>query len=193
MKQKLNLFQILGFLLILSSLGLLLGSKLVQIQNNKTTAQIRDTLEAMLPEPMAGNPADYSEADMPVFQLEGEDFSGLVSFPAYSVSLPIGSNWDSEKLSVYPCRYWGSAYDCSMVIGGSDKEGQFGLCGRLDLGDKVVITDVIGVQFTYEVARIDRYKQADEKILLDEWWDLTLFVKDTGAGTYIVVRCLLTA
>ena len=189
MKGKWNVFQWLGLVLILISLCLLVGSELLAGYHQKKAEALTDQLSAMLPQRTAGTPEDYSDPEMPILQLEGQDFSGLIQIPAFGVTLPIGSRWDRNLVSQYPCRFWGSAYDSTLVLGGKDREGQFDFCTRMDHGDVVMITDMTGTQFRYTVSRIDRSKDASAEILSEDAWDLTLFARDSGSMDYIIVRC----
>lgn len=190
MMGRLNWFQKLGFLLILLSGLILLGSELMAGRNRAQTEKLIEQMEAILPENGQGLPEVYSDPAMPVLQLEGEDFCGLLKVPSYGVTLPVGSEWDDGSIAAYPRRFWGSAYDRSLVIGGSDRKGQFDFCARLDIGDKVRVTDMEGTCFSYEVVRIDRKKQLDAETLLENQWDLTLFTQESDSRNYILVGCM---
>lgn len=192
MKNKLNLLQKFGFLLILLSLCLLVGRELLGAYSRRQTEMITDQIEAILTEQIAGSPEDYTDPNMPVLQLDGRDFSGLIRIPAFGVHLPIGNDWDADPFSIYPRRFWGSVYDNSLILGGSDRKGQFDFCNRIDIGDKILITDLTGAQFSYEVARIERHSHADTQALLESSWDLTLFVRDSSSLDYIFVRCMFS-
>ena len=189
MRGKLNFLQKIGFLLVFLSLALFLGFELVTAQNLKKTEKLAEKLESIFIHPVEGHPENYSNAVMPLLQLDGTDFVALMQAPAFGVSLPVGSEWSTENIYRYPCRFWGSAYDGSLVIGGTDGTGQLAFCGRLDLGDVITITDMAGTQFTYEVVKIQRSSQADSEKLLEGDWDLTLFVRDSSTLDYILVRC----
>ena len=187
MKHKGNIFQLLGFLLILASLCLLLGGELMEMLQTRKAEKTAAEITAMLPSQSIGIPEDYTNTDMPVLQLKGQDYSGLLRVPAFGVYLPISSSWDSGSLNACPRRFWGSVYDNSLVIGGSTD--QFGFCSRADLGDHILVTDMEGAQFRYEVARIERHPHADADTLLQPDWDLTLFARDSGSMNYIFLRC----
>lgn len=192
MKNKLNLLQTLGFLLMLLSLCLLLGRELLGVYSRRQAEMTAEQIEAILPERTDGSPEDYTNPDMPVFQLDGRDFSALIRIPAFGVLLPVCNDWETGPFLAYPRRFWGSVYDNSLVIGGSDRNGQFDFCKRLDIGDEITITDMVGAQFSYEVARIERHANADSQKLLEPSWDLTLFARDSSSLNYIFVRCLFS-
>ena len=181
--------QKLGVFLIFLSLALLIGSEVSAKINCGKVEALAERLEAMLPATRQGDPVDYSDPNMPVLHLEGRDYVALLQVPAYGVSLPVASDW-STNLTAGPCRFWGSAYDSSLILGGSHRAGQLDFCGRLDIGDKITITDMAGARFTYETVKIERSPNADAEKLLAGQWDLTLFVRDSASTNYILVRCL---
>lgn len=133
----------------------------------------------------------YSVMEMPVLEIEGQDFSGIVDIPAFGLMLPIYNTWDSRKVTSFPCRFYGTVYDGSLIVGGSDQEGQFDCFEKIQNGSTVIITDMTGAEFYYTVVRIDRAKSAEADILINEDADLTLFVRDAYSLDYIIVRCAL--
>ena len=81
-------------------------------------------------------------------------------------------------------------YGNSLIIGGSSQKGQFDFCEKMDLGDKITITDMTGTEFSYEVVRIDRRKNVQTETLQEGSYDLTLFVQDRISRAYIIARCM---
>lgn len=189
MNRKFNFLQIIGFLLVLLSFSVLIGSEWISNRNSQHLQELTLTIQSRLPERIQGDPESYSDAAMPVLEIDGMDFCGLLELPAFGLSLPIGSSWDVNSLSRYPCRFWGSTYDSSLIIGGANKQDHFGFITRLDIGDKISVTDMTGTEFSYEVTRIDRRSHADMDSFLESSSDLTLFVKDKLSQNYIIVRC----
>ena len=189
MKGKGKLFQILGIVLILLSSALLLGSQILTHQRGTEAKALAVQIAQLLPPRTEGTTADYSDPAMPVWQLQGEDFLGLIEVPSFGAALPIHALWEDGKLSSYPCRYWGSIYDGTLILGGSSGAGQFDFCERLDLGERILITDMQGTQFPCAVERIERADAPDYGKLSEGNYPLTLFAK-TSAGNYIVIRCV---
>ena len=95
-------------------------------------------------------------------------------------------------MASHPCRFWGSVYDSSLVIGGADQQGQFDFCDQIDIGNAVIITDMTGAAFSYTVACVERAARADADWLLSEDYDLTIFAKDAFSLEYLAVRCRLS-
>lgn len=190
MKKKRNIFQILGFLLIFLSLAVLGGREVLGIWSSQRSEALLQRIEPMLPPRTAGIPEARSDPDMPVLQLDGEDFCAIVSVPSFGVTLPVGNEWSEGPFMLYPHRFWGGVYDHSLIIGGSGGKGQFDFFGRLDLGDRVVITDMTGAQYSYEVGRIDRSRHVDMQTLRKTESDLILFARDETSLDHIIVRCI---
>jgi len=192
-KKNFSYLQILGIGLILCSAGLLLFQHFRAHSAVKSAKAVVSQIEALLPVRSTGVPGIYADPAMPVLELDGEDFSGLLDVPAFGVTLPVGSIWDTGKLGFYPCRFWGSANDNSLVIGGTDQQGQFDFCDKIDLGAIITVTDMTGAEFTYSVSQVDRAKHADTGWLCSEDHDLTLFARANFSLEYIAVRCSLSS
>lgn len=189
MKRRMNVFEFLGVSLIVCSLGLVLFTRICIHSTQKKAADIAGRIEAVLPEATPGFPGDYADSAMPVLQLEGEDYTGLLKIPGYGLTLPVAAEWDSFHSFSCPARFYGSVYDGTMIIGGNDQQGQFDFFHRMNPGDTVRITDMLGTEFSYTVDRIDRSKSADYDILASGGYPLTLFVRGAYAAEYILVRC----
>ena len=189
MKKRFNFFQILGISLLAVSLGLLLYSRIQAGRAANSCESVIAQMESLLPERTVGVPEDFTEMGMPVLQLGKQDFCGLVEVPAFGVKLPIYNNWETGKLTFFPCRFWGTVYDGSLVLGGADQDGQFDFCDQIQNGSYVTVTDMTGSEFTYTVTRIDRSKNADAGTLLKEGFDLVLFARDSYSLEYLIVRC----
>ena len=178
-----------GMLLLCGGLGLLLGSQLLAQKALEKTAGVLKQMEAVLPERSPGVMDSYSVPEMPVLQVKGEDFIAVLELPALGITLPVGSSWDTRKVREFPCRFTGSVYDGTLIIGGSDQKGQFENFEQLEDGSAVILTDMTSAEFSYTIERIERAKSARADILTDDSCDLTLFVRDAYSMEYLLVRC----
>lgn len=192
MRGNWNWLQKLGFLLVLLSCLGLLGTQLLAKRNQTVARDLANRIASMLPPASEGLPGEYSDPAMPVLQVDGVDFAGLIRVASFGITLPIADSWENGAVSACPRRFWGSVYDNSLILGGSSASGQFAFCGEMDLGDTIVITDMTGAEFSYEAARIDRRKEATMQTLQEEGYDLTLFVRDDASMNYIIVRCVFS-
>ena len=182
-------FLILGICLILASIGFGLFFGIRGYLGEKECREIAAQLEAALPERTPGAGKDYILSDMPVWNLSGVDYVALLEVPAFGVTLPVADQWNADMLHISPCRFSGSAYDCTMVIGGTDSQGQFFFCDQIDQGAFCYLTDMTGRRFAYTVVRVDRGEHADAQWLTSGQYDLTLFCRDAYSMGYIAVRC----
>ena len=92
-------------------------------------------------------------------------------------------------LCTYPCRFHGSVYDGTLVIGGYDQVGQFDFFDRINPGAHIYVTDMTGTEFEYHVVRIDRAKEINAEKLMNQNAGLTLFVRNRYSMEYLIVRC----
>ncbi len=190
MKRKLtSLLLVLGAVLILCSVGLL---AIYQIRMHRA-AQRNEAAAAQLTALFAVRiPADgeeFFDSNMPVLEIDGTDYVGLLEIPALGAAIPVADQWNDGFLSASTGRFCGSAYDNTLVIGGPDHSGQFDFCDKIELGAVISVTDMAGTQFSYTVARVDRSSSAEHDWLADGKHDLTLFCRGAFSLEYIAVRC----
>lgn len=189
MRKRSKIFFALGLLLILGSLVILAVSWFQAQRAQDNAAKVLSQIQAVLPEKSVGTKDIYSSMEMPVLQIDNQDFIGIIDIPAFGITLPVYSTWDARKVTSFPCRFSGTVYDGSLIVGGTDQQGQFDCFDRLQHGNTVTVTDMNGAEFSYTVSRIDRAKSAEADVLIDEMFDLTLFVRDAFSLEYIIVRC----
>ena len=184
-KRKLSLPLILGACLVLGSLCFVAVFQLRMHSASHKSHAAAAQLQTLLLERVPGIAEGYPESQMPVLEIGGTDYVALLEIPLLDVSVPVADQWTQTACG----RFWGSAYDHTMVIGGPDHPGLFDFCDDIAVGTTLSVTDMTGTQFTYTVIRVDRAKHAESQWLLDEEHDLTLFCRDAASFEYIAVRC----
>lgn len=189
-KRKIPPLLILGVCLVVVSCALMIAHRIRMHTGAAHSSRIALQLEEILPERTAGIPGMYPDSGMPVLQMDGEDYAALLEIPAFGLTLPVADGWDSNLLSRSPARFWGSAYDGTLIIGGADDPRQFGFCDKIQHGAQIVVTDMTGARFTYTVSEVNRAKHAETQWLMDGDSDLTLFCHDLYSMEYIAVRCV---
>ena len=188
-KRKFPLLFALGICLILASVSLVLIFQIRMHTGAQHSQKILSRMEQLLPERSPGTPGVYLTSGMPVLEIENVDYVAMLEVPAFGVALPVADPWDSNELSRSPRRFFGSAYDNSLIIGGVSDPRQFGFCSQIEHGVRITVTDMTGAQFAYTVSGVDRARHADAQWLMDGDSDLTLFCHDTYSMEYIAVRC----
>ena len=183
---------VVGIVLIAISLCMVVVSQIRAHMGADKSQQIVRKLQELLPPETTGVPGVSQNTGMPVLQIHGRDYVALLEIPSLEVILPVANEWDNDRLYESPARFCGSAYDNTMVIGGTDYSGQLSFCGEIEHGTVVNVTDMTGAKFTYQVSRIDRAGDADTRWLSHGDFDLTLYCRDTYSMEYIAVRCMIT-
>ena len=171
--------------------GLLLAAAW-QVRMHHSAQKSRETarqLQTLLPERTPGAAVEFLDPRMPALEIDGTDYVGLLEIPAFGVGLPIEDGWKGGTRTSAVRRFWGSAYDRALVVGGPDHPGQFDFCDDINIGTPVTVTDMTGVQFSYIVSWVDRAKRADARWLTESGHALTLFCWDVYALEYVAVRC----
>ena len=190
MKSRLTKFlEIAGISLLALSLGMLLLSGVLQKQWAAEARETAELLSTYLPQIQNGLPDDRVNPTMPVLEIDGNNYAGTLEIPAYDTFLPIGGQWSRTKILRYPCIYTGSIFDDSLILGGSDAPGQLDFMKKISNGDLLWITDMTGIRMCYEVSAIERTTDVSAEHLSKKESDLILFVRNTYAFDYTVVRC----
>lgn len=133
------------------------------------------------------------DMEMPIQEIEGNEYIGVVDIPSLGLSLPVMSEWSYPKLKLAPCRYHGSAYTGCLTIVAHNYRAHFGLVRYVPVGTQVFFTDVKGRQFSYEVSAVESIEATAIEDAVSKAWDLTLITCTTGGQARLAVRCLKTA
>lgn len=129
------------------------------------------------------------EMEMPVKEIDGYDYVGVVEIPVLGLELPVISEWSYPALRVSPCRHGGSVYLDDMIIAAHNYSAHFGSLKELQMGDGVRFTDMDGNEFSYEVVAREMLMPTELEVLESGDWDLTLFTCTIGGQYRVVVRC----
>lgn len=191
-KRAVPILVLLSICLILMSLSLLAIFQIRMHLGAQQCKNIVSLMDQILPDRTAGIPGMNPASCMPVLEIEGTDYVALLEIPSFGITLPVADKWQSNKLPGSPARFYGSAYDNTLIIGGADDSRQFGFCDKIELGALVTVTDMTGARFSYAVSSVERAKHAKTQWLADADCDLTLFCYDIYSMEYIAVRFVLT-
>ena len=131
------------------------------------------------------------EGEMPVIEIDGYDYIGVLQIPSLDLTLPVISDWSYPALQIAPCRYEGSAYDGGMVIAGHNFDSHFGKLSQLEPGDEIKFIDLSGNTFTYAVAETEVLEATAIEEMVTGGWDLTLFTCTLSGQTRFTVRAAL--
>lgn len=179
----------LGIILISLSVLVVVHSYVSQKKANKEIPQIVSSLYDLMPETHGGYLDDRADYSMPSVELNKKDYMGVIEIPLYHITLPFKANWDSKDAETIPCRYYGSIYNGSLIIGAS--ESNIRCSDVISIGDDITVTDMTGAMFSYTVSDIIITDIIEAEALTNENADLTLFVKDALSNEYTIIFCNL--
>lgn len=127
--------------------------------------------------------------DMKSVEVNGQSFVGIITIPAIDIRLPIQTEWSSVNAKTSPCRYKGSVYDNNLIVAGHNYQKHFGNLKNLVTGDTIIVTDVDGRQYYYEVTYIEDIGTYDVDAMDEGEWDFTVFTCTIGGASRVTVRC----
>ncbi|MBP3322194.1 MAG: sortase [Clostridia bacterium] len=182
---------VIGFLLIAGGLTVLIADKISTETVEYDAESALKTAQELMPDRVDLYPEERSKDYMPAMEIKGLNIAGIIDLPDQDYKAVFRSTWDADHARALPCRYTGSVYNRTLVIGAYGGTGQFDFAKRLDAGQILYITDMEGGRYRYEIKRIEHAKRISEKKLTSGDWDLTLFVKQTSGG-YLLLRCRVT-
>lgn len=178
---------ILGILCILLSVILFIKNKYQELDTGKKSKEILDIIETKI------NVSDKVEiknnTEDLVLNISGYDYIGVISIPSLNIKLPIMNETDYDRLAISPCKYYGNITTNDLVLCAHDYVNQFGKISNLKEKDIVIITDVLGNDYVYEVVLTEELNPTDITNMIDSSFDLTLYTCSYGALKRITVRC----
>lgn len=196
MKRKIgNLLMTLGTLLILAALCL----TIYNIWESRKADQNSSEILAHLEDEMENEDEDqdpdiplyqlYPDMEMPVYEVDGIAYIGVLEIPVLGLKLPVASEWSYPNLRSSPCRYLGSAYQDNMIIAGHNYNRHFGRLKDLGIGDEIRFTDADGNIFNYQVADLESLPGTAVEDMEAGEWDMTLFTCTYGGKSRVAIRC----
>ena len=187
---------VLGVVLLLAAGGLYAYNRYEDAhagaEAQTVVADLQQKVETPEPEAESG-PLD---PELPVVEIDGNEYVGEISIPAIGIDLPVMSEWSYAGLKVAPGRYSGSTYADNMVVCAHNYAKHFSPIKWLALGSEVYFTDMEGQRWSYEVSNVETIQPTDiDKMITasdEDAWDLTLFTCTTGGRARCAVRCTRT-
>lgn len=150
----------------------------------KDLPAVTEKLEAAFSERSAAVFEERSNTEMPMIDINGGDYIGILELPQRNIKLPVAAAGSKEKSC--PARYEGSIYNGSLIIGGKYGVG-FDFADKADAGESVRFTDITGKCYELEIIRISRAEKTDAEHLEFSEPGLILFTEKSGKT--IVIRC----
>jgi len=180
---------IVGIVLIVAAIAVVVFSELSAGKAESDCKALVAKLRELMPENYAGQPDDRVNLSMPMVEVDGKNYVGIVQLPKYDRELPVSAQWDANAVTATPCRYTGSIYDGTLIIGGSDNDGQFDFMKLITMGDEISVTDMTGGKYRYTVTWVENSKDVSTQALSGGDDALVIFARNTYSLDNTIVRC----
>ena len=195
-----NTLILLGLLLLLGAGGLTAYNIWDGIRAERASQHIiqemdigQDLVEALDREP-------DDDPEMPVIEVEGNYYIGILEIPSLQLTLPVMDRWDYTRLKISPCVYSGSYKTDDLVICAHNYARHFSPVKRIDIGADVYLITVDCRVYHYQVTNRETLQPGAVENMIENTnntidgtvtneWDLTLFTCNTGGQTRCAVRC----
>ena len=181
---------IIGILLIIISSILSIYNIYEEKQAGKNSIAVLNNMKDTIVENVQNINNEIEDEDtMQVINVNGYDYIGTITIPSLNLELPIMSEYDYDRLKISPCRYYGSIYTNDLIICAHSYRSHFKYINNLNQGDKIIITDTLGINYTYKVLEIEILNSTDVSKMIDNEFDLTLYTCTNDGLKRITVRC----
>lgn len=201
-----SVFVVIGAVLMLSALLLFLYNTVEAKQAGKASDEALSAIrEAMKEEALSAEaPSDEAATDptaeteeeivtepetLETVEIEGYDYIGYLSIPAYELELPIMSQISAERLYKAPCLQYGSPMTNDAVIAGHNYKYHFLPLHNIEIGEKVTFTYMNGFVVEYRVVQRTIIAPTDIAAVQESEHDLVMYTCTSGGASRVAVYC----
>lgn len=150
---------LIGELLLIAALGL----GIYNVMEAHKAGQASGSIIEGLGDDDALTPPWYSDREMPVRNIDGVDYIGMLTIPELGLQLPVAMDWSYEQLMISPARFRGNYFRNDMVVCAHNFMTHFGKLISCDLGIDVYFQSVEGYVYKYKIS--DRKTIQPENLL----------------------------
>ena len=135
-------------------------------------------------------PTGPSEPEsLEIFELEGDDYIGWITAPAYDRELPIMHQIQEDRLKKAPCLEKGSPITDDAVISGHNYRSHFLFLHSIQPGEEIWFTHLNGFRVEYTVTRCELVDPTDLAAVLKADHDLVLYTCTSDGENRWAVYC----
>lgn len=182
-----------GTAFLLLALLFIFYNEISSIRAAKASEEVvrRFHTEELSPAPSASL---YKQLSMMAKIIDGEEYIGIISIPAYNIILPVNAKCDLERLKNSPCYFFGNYKEDDMVICAHNYSSHFGRLLDIAPGEEILFISADGLIYRYYVTVTENIQPTDVQHMVQNGndnsdWDLTLFTCNWGGKTRHAVRC----
>ena len=181
---------VLGVVLLLAAGGLYAYNRFEDAhagaEAQTVVADLQQKVETTTESAAESGPLD---PELPVVEIDGNEYVGEISIPAIGIDLPVMSEWSYPRLKIAPCRQFGSSRTDDLVIAAHNYESHFGKLSSLSEGDSVIFTDMDGIVNNYVVSKIEVLDPHSVEEVEHSGYALVLYTCTYGGKTRVTVFC----
>ena len=197
MNKLAKIFILIGSFLITLSISLILYNNLTEIKAGKNSKVALDIINENLENNNETNENNINQInnqqnqskEMKTTYINGYDYIGTITIPSLNLELPIMSEYDYDRLKISPCRYYGSIHTNDLIICAHSYKTHFKYLNKLKQKDLIIITDIDGNNYIYEVLEIEILNPEQVSEMINNDFDLTLYTCTSDGQNRITVRC----
>lgn len=127
--------------------------------------------------------------ELTIVNIDGNDYIGYISIPAFELEMPIMADWSMEKLQTAPCLQYGSPLTNDAVIAGHNYKQHFRALHEIEAGETVTFTDMNGYSIEYAVQEVKTIDPRSVYEVIDSEYDLILYTCTIGGQTRVIACC----
>lgn len=189
--KKGTIWMSLGILLILAAFSLAIYNIYQEREAQQESSVILEQLvnEIDINEQQPDDMENVLTLEMLSISIAGNQYVAVLQLPTLGLELPVMESWSYPKLRLAPCRYRGSVHTKDLIIAAHNYSSHFGQIKTLVIGDEVVLWDVNGNSYVYEVVELEELGGTAVEEMEAGDWDLTLFTCTYGGRSRVTVRC----
>ena len=195
-----NTLILLGLLLLLGAGGLTAYNIWDGIRAERASQHIIQEMDIGQDLVEALDRESDDDPEMPVIEVEGYYYIGILEIPSLQLTLPVMDRWDYTRLKISPCVYSGSYKTDDLVICAHNYARHFSPVKWIDMGADVYLITVDCRVYHYQVINRETLQPGSVENMIENTnnttdgtvtneWDLTLFTCNTGGQTRCAVRC----
>ena len=148
------------------------------------------TEEETEPEETTEAAAEATEpTELTAVNIDGYNYIGYLSIPAFELELPIMDDWSEERLRIAPCLQYGSPLTDDAVIAGHNYKHHFLPLHSIEIGEQVTFTDMTGYTIEYSVVEWKIIDPRNVSEVVDSEYDLILYTCTSGGQERVIVCC----
>ncbi|XME01266.1 sortase [Lachnospiraceae bacterium C1.1] len=184
MKKHLGkVFIVLGIFCVLAAAALIWHNIKENREAGEASAAALDGVLAQIPSEVLKD-----RGDMPMVDVDGRTFVGILEIPSLGLTLPVQSEWSKENARVSICRYKGAVSTNDLILAGHNYQEHLGTLKNINTGAEMIFTDMNGRSYYYEVTYMETLGSGDVDAMDEGDWDLTVFTCTIGGASRVTVR-----